>query len=341
MFYLIRDNVITGGALIGCVMFAGRAIAPLGSLVSLATRYQGARAAMQALDKQMQLPTEREAGRAYVPTPALTGRIGLSGVSFSYPQTGPEAQAVRVLKELQLQFSPGERVAILGRIGSGKSTILRLLSGLYQPTEGMVEVDGIDLRQIDPTDYRARVGLVTQEPRLFNGTLRDNVLLGRAWAKASELPAVAKLTGLDRVVAGHPLGWDLPVGEMGGLLSGGQRQLVALARCLVTRPKILLMDEPTSSMDAQSEVTFLRRLKEAAGDCTLVMVTHRPAVLDLVDRVVVVEGGKLLMDGPKAKVLAALSGRKPVPAGGKPAGEEDTNVHRHPGTQPVQQAASV
>ena len=132
--------------------------------MSLATRYQGARAAMQALDKQMQLPTEREAGRAYVPTPALTGRIGLTGVSFAYPQTGPEAQVVRVLKELQLQFSPGERVAILGRIGSGKSTILRLLSGLYQPTEGMVEVDGIDLRQIDPTDYRARVGLVTQEP---------------------------------------------------------------------------------------------------------------------------------------------------------------------------------
>lgn len=337
--YLIRAGVVTGGALIGCVMFAGRAIAPLGSLVSLATRYQGARAAMRALDRQMQAPLEREPGRNYVAMPELSGRIGLTGVSFAYPATSAQAQPVRVLKDIQLQFAPGERVAILGRIGSGKSTILRLLAGLYQPTEGMVEVDGIDLRQLDPTDFRSRVGLVTQEPRLFHGSLRDNVLLGRAWARASELSAVARLTGLDRMVSTHPQGWDLPVGEMGGLLSGGQRQLVALARCLVTRPRILLMDEPTSSMDAQSEVGFLRRLKEAAGDCTLIMVTHRPAVLELVDRIVVIEAGKLLMDGPKAQVLAALSGRKPVPAA--PAGAADTNVHRHPGTQPVQQAASV
>jgi ATP-binding cassette subfamily C protein LapB len=190
--------------------------------------------------------------------------------------------------------------------------VLRLLAGLYQPSDGHVEVDGIDLRQIDPADFRARVGFVGQEPRLFNGTLRDNVLLDRPAADPGRLAEAARLTGLDRVAAGHPQGWDLPVGESGTLLSGGQRQLVALTRCLVTMPRILLMDEPTSSMDAQSESAFLRQLHAASGQCTLVMVTHRPAVLELVQRVVVVDAGRIVMDGPKDAVLAALSGARPA-----------------------------
>jgi ATP-binding cassette subfamily C protein LapB len=339
--YLIAAGDLSGGALIGAVMFAGRAVGPLGSVVSLATRYQGARAAMVGLDRLMALPTEREAGRSYVSQPQITGRIGLHEVAFAYPETG-DTPAPRVLKSVNLRFEPGERVAILGRIGSGKSTILRLLAGLYQPTEGMVEVDGIDLRQIDPADFRARVGFVSQEPRLFNGSLRDNVLLGRAQVDPARLAEVAKLTGLDRMVASHPQGWELPVGEMGGLLSGGQRQLVALARCLVTQPQILLMDEPTSSMDAQSEVLFLRQLKEAVGNRTLIMVTHRPAVLDLVNRVAVVDGGKLVMDGPKAQALAALSGAKPATAGTPGAAPPaPTNVHLHPAAQPVQRQAAV
>jgi ATP-binding cassette subfamily C protein LapB len=247
-----------------------------------------------------------------------------------------------VLKGVTLRFEPGERVAILGRIGSGKSTVLRLLAGLYQPSEGMVDVDGIDLRQIDPADFRARVGYVGQEPRLFKGTLRENVLLDRAAADPARLAEVGKLTGLDRVAAGHPLGWELPVGEAGALLSGGQRQLVALTRCLVTKPQILLMDEPTSSMDAQSEVAFLRQLKEACGGidattgpCTLLMVTHRPAVLELVERIVVIDGGKLVMDGPKAQVLAALSGQRPAQP------QAASNVHLHPAAQPLKQEAAV
>jgi ATP-binding cassette subfamily C protein LapB len=343
--YLIAAGEITGGALIGAVMFAGRAVGPLGSVVSLATRYQGARAAMAALDQLMALPVEREPGRSYVTQPQITGRLGLHEVGFAYPQTG-EAPAPRVLKGVNLRFEPGERVAILGRIGSGKSTILRLLAGLYQPSEGMVEVDGIDLRQIDPADYRARVGFVSQEPRLFHGSLRENVLLGRAQVDASRLAEVARITGLDRMIAAHPQGWELPVGEMGGLLSGGQRQLVALARCLVTQPQILLMDEPTSSMDAQSEVLFLRQLREAVGDRTLIMVTHRPAVLELVNRVVVVDAGKLVMDGPKAQALAALAGAKPAAAPGAPGSAAQpqapqTNVHLHPAAQPVQRQAAV
>jgi ATP-binding cassette subfamily C protein LapB len=341
---LIDAQVVTAGALIGAVMFATRAVAPLMSVVQLATRYQGARAAMRALDRVMNQPVEREAGRAYLPRRELSGKLGLRDVGFAYPPAGPSGEpGPKVLKGMTLALQPGERVAVLGRIGSGKSTVLRLLAGLYQPTEGQVEADGIDLRQIDPADYRARVGFVGQDPRLFNGTLRDNVLLDRPAADPGRLVDVARLTGLDRLVASHPQGWELPVGEAGSLLSGGQRQLVALARCLVTRPQILLMDEPTSSMDAQSEVAFLRQLKEAVGasNCTLVMVTHRPAVLELVNRIVVVDAGRVVMDGPKGQMLAALSGARPAGAPSSAAAPAPSNVHLHPNAQPVQREASV
>lgn len=341
--YLIHGGVITAGALIGAVMFAGRAVAPLTTLVGLTTRYQGARAAMAVLDQLMQLPVEREPGRSYLQHPNASGRIALVDVRFAYPDAAGEPSPV-VLDGASLRFEPGERVAILGRIGSGKSTILRLLGGLYQPREGRVEVDGIDLRQIDPADFRAKVGFVSQEPRLFTGTLRDNVVMGRPGLDAGPLVRVARLTGLDRVAAGHPKGWELNVGEMGALLSGGQRQLVALARCLITQPQIILMDEPTSSMDAQSETLFLRQLKEAIGRCTLVVVTHRPAVLDLVDRIVVVDGGRIVLDGPKPQVLATLAGTParppaaaaaPGPAAAASPSATSSNVHRHPSTHPV------
>ena len=342
--YLIEAKVISGGALMGGVMFGMRAIAPLTSIVMLATRYQGALAAMKALDKVMSQPTEREAGRNYIPLREMSGRIALADVGFAYPAAAGQ-EAPKVLKGVTLRFEPGERVAILGRIGSGKSTILRIVAGLYRPSEGMVDVDGIDLRQLDPGDFRAGVGYVPQDSRLFNGTLRDNVLLGRPGADATRLAAVAKLTGLARVAEGHPMGWDLPVGESGALLSGGQRQLVALTRSLITEPRILLMDEPTSSMDAQSEMAFLRQLKDAAQDCTLVMVTHRPAVLELVQRIIVVDAGKVVMDGPKAQVLAALSGAKPAgqaaPVAANGAAAPPTNVHRHPSTQPADSRAAV
>lgn len=311
--YLIHDGVISAGSLIGSVMYAGRAIAPLSGVVNLAMRYQGAVAAMASLDRLMRLPLERDNQRTYVSSPKLSGAMALRQASFAYPATGTDP-APKVLSDVNLTINPGERVAILGRIGSGKSTILRLLAGLYQPSDGRVEVEGIDLRQIDPADYREQVGFVAQDPRLFSGTLRDNVLLGRALADAHRLQHIAHLTGLDRLVASHPLGWDLPVGERGALLSGGQRQLVALARCLVTSPPILLMDEPTSSMDAQSEQLFLQRLGAAAGQRTLVVVTHRPAVLEVVNRIIVVDNGRILADGPKAQVLAALSGPPPQPA---------------------------
>lgn len=318
--YLIDAKELSPGAMIACVMFGARAIAPLNNVVSLASRYQGARAAMLALDQLMSLPQERDLSRQYVTPPELSGQIALREASFSYPavssanttggdSAAPASKPPMVLNQLNLKIAAGERVAILGRIGSGKSTVLRLLAGLYEPVQGLVEVDGLDLRQLDPADYRPVVGFVSQEPRLFKGTLRDNILMGRDAAHGQRLSDVARLTGLDQIVALHPQGWEMPVGEMGNLLSGGQRQLVALARSLITEPKILLMDEPTSSMDAQSELAFLRQLRDSTRQCTLIMVTHRPAVLDLVSRVIVMEAGKIVLDGPRQQVLAAVSGR--------------------------------
>ena len=327
--YLIQDGQLTSGALMASVMFGSRAIAPLGSVVALASRWQGARAALLALNRVMALPVET-ASSAPLATPKLSGQVRLAEVGFGYPDAAGNAGHA-VLKSINLAIQPGERVALLGRIGSGKSTILRLIGGLYQPRDGRVEVDGIDLRQLDALDYRAQIGFVSQEPRLFNANLRDNVLLGRVLADAGRLAEVARLTGLDRVAAGHPQGFAMAVGESGCLLSGGQRQLVALARALVTQPRILLLDEPTSSMDAQSEALFVKQLKAATQGVTLVAVTHRPAVLDLVDRVVVVDNGKVVMDGPKAKVLAAL-------AGGGPGAAPPQAPTAQPGT-PIQKPA--
>lgn len=313
--HLIRDGQLTGGALISAVMFAGRTVAPLGSVVALASRYQGARAALQMIDQMMALPSDREPGRRYLASPHIQGALGLREASFAYGQSATHP----VLKGVDLRIRAGERVAILGKIGSGKSTALRLLAGLYQPTQGAAEADGIDLRQIDPADYRACIGFVEQEPRLFRGSLRDNILLGRDNASPEALSDVLHLTGLDRIAAAHPQGLDMPVGEGGAMLSGGQRQLVALARCLVTKPSILLMDEPTSSMDAQTEQQFVQHLKRLLGPRTLVVVTHRPAMLELVDRIVVLDGGRVLADGPKAAVLQALSGQRPATATNPPA----------------------
>jgi ATP-binding cassette subfamily C protein LapB len=342
--YLTQDGVLTSGALVGAVMFAGRALAPLSSLVGLAARYQAARASMIHIDRLMKRPQERDGTQSYVSIQQAQGRLSLNEVGFCYPlPPGVQGNPPKVLKGVNLRIEPGERVAVLGRIGSGKSTVLRLLAGLYQPSEGQVDFDGIDLRQVDPAEFRSRMGFVSQEPRLFNGSLRDNVTMGRGDIDASRLVEVARLTGLERLVASHPQGWDMQVGEMGGLLSGGQRQLVALARALVHQPQVLLMDEPTSSMDAQSEIVFLRQLREALnqnGGCTLVVVTHRPAVLELVGRIVVVDNGKIVMDGARDAVLAALSGARPSQtAPGETA--EDAKVRIHPAAQPVQRTPSV
>ncbi|KMV68940.1 ABC transporter [bacteria symbiont BFo1 of Frankliniella occidentalis] len=311
--YLIDAGTLTMGALIGTVMLAGRATAPLGQVIGLATRYQQSKAALGSLDKLMAMPVDRDEEQEYVTDPDLTGAITLKGVQFSYPAP-PMRPNPKVLHSINLDIKAGERVAILGAIGSGKSTLLRIMARLYLPTEGQMFAAGLDVNQIDPADWRHTVGFVSQDARLFYGSLRENVMLGVPDASSNEFMRVLQLTGLDQIAARHPQGIHLPVGEHGGNLSGGQRQLVALARTLLTRPQTLLLDEPTSAMDAQTEQQFLRHLHAATQGQTLVVVTHRPSLLSLVDRIIVIDNGKVAMDGPKESVLAQLRGQPATPA---------------------------
>jgi len=306
--YLIGEGKLTQGALIGSVMLAGRVTAPLGQVMGLALRFQQAKTAMHSLNELMAMPVEHEPGQDFLAQPPLSGHVKLDGVSFEYPSAGLQKNAP-ALDRVSVEIRPGERVAILGRVGSGKSTLLRLIARLYQPTAGKLLADGLDAAQIAPADWRRTFGYVGQDSRLFYGSLRENVTIGRPDVPATELLRVLKLTGLDALVARHPLGVNLQVGENGRDLSGGQRQLVALARSLIARPRTLLLDEPTSAMDSQTESQFIEHLKQASAGQTLVVVTHRTSLLALVDRIVIVEQGKIVMDGDKAHVLAALSGQ--------------------------------
>jgi ATP-binding cassette, subfamily C, bacterial LapB len=309
--YLIADGKLTQGALVGSVILASRALAPLAQVAGLAVRFQQVKAALESLSGLMKKPVERDPEVEYLNTPPLTGAIELRGVGFHYPvhngQKPPE-----FLKNLNIKIEAGERVAILGRVGSGKSSLLRVMSNLYRPTSGQVFTSGIDISQIDPADWRETVGYVSQDSRLFYGSLRQNVMIGRPDATVHELMRVAKLTGVDAIAASHPQGWNMPIGENGDGLSGGQRQLVAIARCLIARPTLLLMDEPTSAMDTQTEAAFIKDLAVATQGTTLVVVTHRPSLLQLVDRIIVVDGGSVAADGPKDEVLAILRGQ-PAP----------------------------
>ncbi|WP_343553471.1 type I secretion system permease/ATPase [Pantoea sp.] len=305
--YLISDGTLTMGALIATVMLSGRATAPLGQVMGLAVRFQQAKAALDSLNKLMEMPTDRDPEQNYLPQPELNGDVELKGIGFSYPAP-PMRPNPEILTDISFSIKAGERVAILGRIGSGKSTLLRIMARLYQPVKGQVFAGGLDVNQVDPADWRRSVGYVGQDARLFYGTLRENVMIGQPDATSSELLRVLCLTGLDQVAARHPSGINLPVGEHGNALSGGQRQLVSLARTLLLRPKVLLLDEPTSAMDNQTEAIFLEHLKRATADQTLVVVTHRPSLLALVNRIIIVENGKVVADGPKEKVLASLRG---------------------------------
>lgn len=304
--YLIHDGTLSMGALFGTVILAGRSTAPLAAVVGLAVRFQQAKTALTSLNQVMARPSDRAPDRRYLAKPDFAGQITLKRINFAYPAP-PMQPSPPVLQGVSLDIRPGERVGVLGNIGSGKSTLLRIMAALYQPTGGQVLMDGVDVGQIDPADVRAAVGMLSQEPRLFHGTLRDNVTIGDPGASTAAFLQVARLTGLDAIAARHPRGFDMPIGEGGQGLSGGQRQLVALARCLLLRPRILLMDEPTSSMDLQTEHYFLRRMAAATQGQTVVVATHRLSVLDLVDRIVVMDAeGKVFMDGPKAVVMERL-----------------------------------
>ena len=300
--YLIAGNRLTVGGLIACSIIASRAIAPFGQIAGLLTRYHQAMSALNALNRIMQAPVERPADKTFIHRPRLRGAIQFRDVSFRYP-----GQELLTLNRVSFNIREGDRVGIIGRVGSGKSTLARLIIGLYAPQEGTILVDGNDIRQIDPSDLRRNIGYLPQNLVLFAGSVRDNLVIGAPHLEDAALLRAARLSGLEEHVNRHPKGFDLPVGERGEALSGGQRQAVALARAFVLDPPILVLDEPTHAADHSSEERLKGRLAEAFPDRTMIVITHRESLLSMVSSLIVIDGGRVVAQGPKEAVLKALA----------------------------------
>ncbi len=299
--YLIIDGNLSMGGLIACYMLNGRALGPLTQLSGLLTRYQQARVTMDSVDQMMELPQERHEDERPLTRQTLQGAIECRQLDFSYPN-----QQNPALKGLNLVIRPGEKVGIIGRSGSGKSSLAKLLVGLYQADAGSLLVDGVDIRQLDVSELRHNIGYVPQDIQLLSGTLRDNVVSGARYVEDELVLQAAELAGVHEFARLHPQGYELQVGERGQQLSGGQRQNVALARALLLNPPILLLDEPTSSMDNTGEERLKQRLAALLANKTLVLVTHRASMLSLVDRLIIIDKGLIIADGPKASVMDAL-----------------------------------
>ena len=299
--YELSEGNMSMGGIIAASMLSGRAMAPLGQVAGLMMQYQNARTSLASVNSHMELPIERPEGASFVHRPSFSGNIEFKDVSFCYP-----GRDQAVLKKVSFRLKAGEKVAIIGRIGSGKTTIEKLVLGLYQPTEGAVFIDGIDARQIDPAELRRAIGFVPQDVTLFYGTLKHNIAMGAPFADDSAILAAAELSGVKEFADTHPQGFEMPIGERGESLSGGQRQAVAIARALLNDPPMLLLDEPSSSMDHQSEEGLKQRLRRFAASKTMILVTHRTSLLDLVDRLIVLDQGQIVADGPKAQVVEAL-----------------------------------
>ena len=303
--YLIHIGWLTMGGLIACTMLAGRAMQPMAQLVALMMQYQNARLALKSLEETMQRPTERANESAFIHRTEIRGEIEFRDVSFSYAKdTEP------VLKNASLRIRPGEHVVVLGRVGSGKTTLQKLILGLYAPTSGAVYIDGVDLRQLDPADVRRNIGYVGQDTLLFYGSLRDNIAIGAPYADDQTIIEAAEMGGLAEFVNRHPQGFDMLIGERGESISGGQRQGVAMARAVLLDPPILLLDEPTSSMDFSSEEQLKERLRRFTEHKTMVIVTHRLSLLNLAHRIVVLDAGRVVADGPRDQVIADLQSGK-------------------------------
>ena len=302
--YMIQDTHLTMGGLIAAVMLSSRAIAPMGQVASLAANFEQTKTAYQSLSKIMQMPVERPEGKKFVRRNSFEGKIEFKNVRFTYPDTTKGS-----LDRINFVIQPGEKVGIIGRNGSGKTTLQKIILGLYAPTEGSVLIDGIDINQIDPADLRRNIGYVPQDVVLFKGTVRENIVQKAPYVDDMQIIKAAKVSGVDEYVNAHPLGFDMPVFERGDGISGGQRQSIAVARAFLLDSPIILLDEPTNSLDNTVESKLKANLKVNTVNKTMILVTHRTSMLDLVDRLIVMDNGKILLDGPRDEVLARLSGK--------------------------------
>ena len=299
--YRIAEGQLSQGGIIALMILSRQAIGPMSQVVSLATRYHRAKTALATLNTIMELPVERPPDKSFLHRSECLGRLSFVQVDFQYP-----GQSGLALRQITLTIEPGERVAIIGPIGSGKTTLGKLLLGLYEPTGGMVCLDDTDIRQIDPAELRRFIGYVPQDITLFRGTIRENIILGSPEVDDARILRAADLAGVSQFAGKHPKGFDLEIGEQGRGLSGGQRQSVVMARALLHDPPILILDEPSSSMDNRTETRLKANLKNLLAGKTLVLITHRGSLLDLVERIIIIDNGTVVADGPRDQVLSAM-----------------------------------
>jgi ATP-binding cassette subfamily C protein LapB len=290
---------------VACVILVGRAMAPLSQVAALMTRFNQSRQALVQLDALMKKPVERPAGKHFISLPSVRGRIEFRDVVFHYP-----GQTIAALNHVSFVIEPGEHIGIIGAVGSGKTTIERLLLNLYQPSSGAVLLDGTDVRQIDPGDLRRNIGAVQQSPQLFFGSVRENITMGHEMAPERAVLRAAEMAGVMEFLRESQAGLDTQVGERGDALSGGQRQAVAVARALLYDPSVLILDEPTASMDPASENRLRKRLHVLTQDRTTILITHKGAMLSLVDKLILIDRGRVVAYGPKDDVIAKLQARQ-------------------------------
>jgi len=301
--YLIKDFELTMGGLIAVVILTSRTVAPMGQAAGLITNYSDAKSSYEVLNNIISQEVERPEGKEFVPRPRFRGRIEFKEVSFNYPDAEMPA-----LDRVSFTIEEGERVALIGRIGSGKSTIAKLILRLYEPTSGTILIDGIDISQIDPADLRRSISYVSQDINLFKGTIKDNIISSDLHPEIEDVLYAAEISGVSEFVKTHPQGYDMPIGERGAGLSGGQRQSVGVARALMQKSSIFLMDEPTNAMDQTSELNLMNNLKTEFKNETFVLITQKLGLLELVDRVIVMHRSKVLLDGKKEDVIKQLGG---------------------------------
>lgn len=299
--YEIEQGVLSLGGLIACSILAGRCVGPLGQFANIITRFQQAKTALQDLNNLMAEPSELDNSQAFISRPNIKGEIEFRDVSFHYP-----GQSKPALTNINFKIMPGERVALLGHIGSGKTTLHKLLLKLFQPQKGSIYIDGIDISQLDPAEIRKNIGYIPQETILFSGSLRDNIALSMPWSTDNAILRASEVSGAIKFINKHPDGFNLNIGERGEGLSGGQRQLISITRGLVADPPIILMDEPTSAMDDIAEQELMNHMVPYLENKTLILITHRLTMLRLVNRVILLDNGRIVLDGPKEQLLATL-----------------------------------